>query len=97
MIRIVKLSFDSRYTEQFRQLFEERKAMIRHFPGCTYLELWQDRQHPDIFYTYSIWHEASHLEAYRISDLFQDTWNQVKQWFNAPPQAFSADQLMSVT
>ena len=96
MIRVVKLSFDSRYTDQFRQLFADRKEMIRNFPGCTWLELWQDHADPNIFYTYSLWNEASDLEEYRISDLFQDTWAQVKQWFSAPPQAFSADKLLTL-
>lgn len=97
MIRIVKLSFKEEYIENFLLLFEERKQRIRNFEGCNYLELWQDKSEKGVFYTYSIWQEPSDLENYRISDLFQDTWTQVKQWFSHPPQAFSADKIRSIS
>lgn len=94
MIRIVKLSLGSEYIEKFKELFEERKVLIRNAGGCTRLELWQDKNEDGVFYTYSIWHDESDLDEYRISDLFRETWSQVKLWFNKPPQAFSADKLM---
>ncbi len=97
MIRIVKLSFKEEYIENFLFLFEERKQRIRNFEGCNYLELWQDKSEKGVFYTYSIWQDASDLENYRISDLFQDTWTHVKQWFNHPPKAFSADKIMCIS
>lgn len=93
MIRIVKMSFRYEHINDFKALFEARRERIRHFAGCTYLELWQDKENPGIFYTYSLWNEAADLEAYRVSDLFQETWSTVKQWFNDTPEAFSADQL----
>ncbi|GBL34616.1 hypothetical protein EMGBS15_02110 [Filimonas sp.] len=96
MIRIVKLSFKQEYIEDFKQLFESRKERIRSFEGCTYLELWQDHDDPSIFFTYSLWNDEIHLENYRISTLFQDTWTTVKQWFSDKPIAFSADKLMVV-
>lgn len=96
MIRIVKMSFRFEHINHFRELFEERREQIRGFAGCRHLELWQDRDNPGIFYTYSLWDDAADLEAYRLSDLFQDTWTTVKQWFNDAPEAFSADQRMVV-
>jgi hypothetical protein len=33
------------------------------------------------------------LEAYRLSDLFIETWSIVKGWFNAQPEAFSGQVL----
>lgn len=96
MIRIVKLSFETEHIEKFKLLFEERKLLIRNFNGCTHLELWQDKKEAGTFYTYSIWQEEANLEDYRVSALFQDTWTQVKQWFSAPPQAFSADKIMTI-
>ncbi len=96
MIRIVKLSFAAEHVEKFERLFEERKSLIRNFEGCTYLELWQDKSEAGVFYTYSIWQDVSNLESYRVSDLFQETWSQVKQWFSKPPHAFSADSIISV-
>ncbi len=96
MIRIVRLSFEEQYIEKFTLLFEERKLLIRQFEGCCSLALWEDKSEAGVFYTYSIWQHENDLEAYRQSALFQDTWSQVKQWFNKPPQAFSADQILSL-
>ena len=96
MIRIVKLSFEAAHVEKFVALFDERKHLIRNFEGCTFLELWQDKEDSCVFYTYSLWQNESHLQHYRMSALFQDTWVQVKQWFKCPAQAFSADKIKSL-
>jgi quinol monooxygenase YgiN len=96
VIRIVKMTFKEEHIADFNALFDARKERIRNFPGCTYLELWNDQNDPSIFYTYSIWEHESNLEEYRISELFQDTWSTVKLWFKEKPQAFSATKLMSV-
>jgi quinol monooxygenase YgiN len=96
MIRIVKLSFEATHVDKFVTLFEERKHLIRNFEGCSLLELWQDKQDPNVFYTYSLWQNENHLKQYRMSDLFQDTWRQVKPWFKCPAQAFSADKIRSL-
>lgn len=96
MIRIVKMTFKEEHVDDFKVLFEERKERIRHFEGCTYLELWNDKKQPNIFYTYSIWKDESNLEHYRVSDLFQDTWSTVKMWFSEKPEAFSAHKLTAL-
>lgn len=96
MIRIVRLSFHPQYVEEFRIFFDERKMLIRNFPGCNCLELWQDQKEAGVFYTYSNWDKAADLESYRSSKLFENTWAQVKQWFSDAPQAFSAGKLISL-
>ncbi len=96
MIRIVRMHFKQEHTEDFKQLFESRKMLIRNFEGCSHLELWQDEVDSSIFYTYSIWNHASDLESYRNSALFQDTWRTVKRWFHDSPKAFSANQLIQL-
>lgn len=90
------MTFKEEHVSDFKLLFEQRKERIRHFPGCTYLELWQDQTDKKIFYTYSIWQNPSNLEEYRMSELFQDTWSTVKAWFNEKPNAFSAENLISL-
>lgn len=92
MIRVVRLSFKPEHIDDFLNLFEERKERIRNFEGCTYLELWQDHSNQGVFYTYSHWNHEDHLESYRVSALFKDTWSIVKQWFNQKPEAFSANK-----
>jgi quinol monooxygenase YgiN len=96
MIRVVKLSFKPAHSNDFNELFEERKERIKSFQGCTYLELWQDHNEEGVFYTYSIWDDEQKLEAYRMSTFFQETWSIIKPWFSQKPMAFSANKRMIV-
>lgn len=89
IIRIVKMVFRTEEIEAFQTLFEERKSLIRNFEGCTHLELWQDKNNPQIFFTYSWWDTEEHLDNYRASHFFDDTWNLTKQKFAARPEAWS--------
>jgi len=92
IIRIVKMVFRPEETEAFQNLFNERKSLIRNFEGCTHLELWQDKNEPNIFFTYSWWDTEEHLEQYRKSDFFDDTWTQTKKLFAAKPEAWTVQQ-----
>ena len=89
IIRIVKMVFREDQVAAFQQLFDERKQLIRHFEGCTHLELWQDQTHPCIFFTYSWWDSEQHLEQYRASHFFDETWLLTKQKFAAKPEAWT--------
>ena len=89
IIRIVKMTFETDKLPAFLCLFQERKELIRHFDGCTHLELWQDAHEPNVYFTYSIWVSEAHLDHYRFSDLFKDTWIQTRACFAAKPQAWS--------
>ncbi|MDQ3277521.1 MAG: antibiotic biosynthesis monooxygenase [Bacteroidota bacterium] len=89
IIRIVKMIFREEETKAFQALFEERKSLIRNFPGCSHLELWQDKQYPQIFFTYSWWHSEEDLNRYRESHFFDDTWRLTKQKFAAKPEAWT--------
>ncbi|MGZ3897455.1 MAG: putative quinol monooxygenase [Flavisolibacter sp.] len=93
IIRIVKMVFREEEVKSFQQLFSERKSLIRDFEGCTHLELWQDTRHPQTFFTYSWWDSEAHLNAYRDSDFFEDTWKLTKQKFAAKPEAWSVQSL----
>lgn len=89
--RIVKLSFDPEQVPAFLTIFAESKDKIRAFPGCQHLELWRDRQAPNILFTFSYWEDEAALERYRHSDLFTATWARTKVLFNDRPQAWSVD------
>jgi quinol monooxygenase YgiN len=93
IIRIVKMTFRHEEIEAFKTLFDQRKTLIRNFEGCTHLELWQDKAQPNIFFTYSYWDSEAHLEAYRTSHFFDDTWTLTKQKFAARPEAWSVNQV----
>lgn len=92
MIRIVKLTLDPAKAAEFEAIFATRQDAIRHFPGCSHLELWKDRSHAGVYFTYSIWENTDALEAYRHSGLFTDVWAAIKGWFTGKPEAWSLDQ-----
>ncbi len=92
IVRIVQMTFRTEAIADFKQLFEERKERIRHFGGCRHLELWQDSGNSAIFFTYSHWESEAHLNHYRFSEFFKDTWGRTKALFADKPQAWSVVQ-----
>lgn len=97
IVRIVQMTFREEAVDQFLQLFEARKELIRHFEGCSHLELWQEAGQPAVFFTYSHWESVAHLNRYRFSPLFKDTWAQTKALFAAKPAAWSVEQRIVVS
>ena len=86
LIRIVKMTFREDAVDTFRRIFDERKEKIAGFPGCSRLELLNDK---NIFFTYSIWEDEAALEQYRTSELFQSTWSLTKKLFAVKAEAWS--------
>ena len=95
-VRIVKLSFHEEKIDDFLSHFQTVKHQIRHFPGNTFLEIYQDKHNPSIFFTYSIWEEEIHLENYKHSDLFKEVWAYTKTLFNDKPEAWSVNKLITL-
>jgi hypothetical protein len=87
--RIVKLNILPGKEDRFRAIFNESKLKISAFEGCSKLELLQDINNPNIFFTYSIWNDLEQLNKYRSSDLFINVWSQVKLIFGGKPEAWS--------
>lgn len=87
--RIVQMSFAPEHIETFQEFFAARKSTILSFEGCSFLELWQDVQHPHIFFTHSIWESEEHLNKYRFSEFFKETWTTTKAMFAEKAQAWS--------
>jgi len=94
LIRIVKMTFKEESIYAFLQMFNERKTTIRNFPGCTHLELWQDKHQPTVYFTYSHWNDEVSLDHYRYSNFFKETWTLAKQHFASKPEAYSIHQVM---
>lgn len=90
------MSFHSENIPEFLKMFNEKKNSIRNFKGCELLELYQDKNNPEIFFTYSYWSDESDLDNYRNSDFFKETWKQTKSYFNDKPQAWSVDKKESL-
>lgn len=93
IIRIVKMEFQEEHIESFKALFNNTREKIAASQGCKDLYLLYDIDSPNIFMTYSIWESASDLARYRNSPLFNSTWDIVKKWFSAKPQAWSLDKI----
>jgi len=89
IVRIVKLTFKEENIPTFEAIFEDTKHKIRSSNGCTFLELYQDKTNPSIFFTYSYWENESFLNAYRESDFFKTVWQKTKILFADKPQAWS--------
>ncbi len=95
LIRIVKMTFNPEAVEKFIQLFNDKKNTIRNFPGCTHLELWQDKNQTNIYFTYSHWTDEDALNHYRYSEFFKETWTLTKQLFAAKAEAYSVSQVVA--
>lgn len=89
LTRIVRMTFHPERVPEFLELFQNSADQIRQMPGCRFLELWQDVNHPAVYCTHSHWESEQHLNAYRQSVLFGKVWPATKALFAAPPLAFS--------
>ncbi len=93
MIRIVKMHFRDEETDNFLKLFAEVYPKISSFPGCSHLRLLQDKNTPNILFTYSIWDNETSLHAYRNSALFAQTWKRTKALFAFKAEAWSVEEV----
>ncbi|MBW2961080.1 putative quinol monooxygenase [Mesonia aestuariivivens] len=97
LVRIVKMTFKQEEIENFKLLFDKKKHLIRGVEGCQFLELYQDQENKTIFFTYSYWENDKALQNYRHSNLFKEIWAATKIKFNARPEAWSVNKLVSLT
>lgn len=86
------MHFHAEHVDNFMTFFNTRKDDILAFEGCQHLELWRDTNDPAIFFTYSIWGSEAHLNRYRYSDFFKDTWAQTRPLFKQKAEAWSLEK-----
>ena len=96
LIRIVKLTIKSEKIEVFLQNFNQIKENIKKFEGNELLELYQDKENPQIFFTYSYWKSEEALNNYRRSAFFDEVWTFTKQLFESKALANSVNLLHSL-
>ncbi len=96
LIRIVRMHFKEEETSRFLEIFNASKHKIRHFEGCQHLELLQDLNMPNVYYTYSYWLSEDYLNGYRDSALFAEVWAATKALFAGKPVAYSVQNLMTI-
>ncbi len=92
IIRIVKMTFQIEKINEFKTIFNESKHLIRNMEGCSHLELLNDVNETNIYFTYSYWESETDLNTYRNSDVFAKVWSQTKVLFSAKPEAWSVEQ-----
>lgn len=93
IIRIVKLSFHTEHISTFKTIFEGSKHKICAQEGCHRVEMLQDINEPNVFFTYSWWDSQEHLNRYRHSKLFENVWAETKILFNDKPMAWSTEKI----
>ncbi|NNC69135.1 MAG: antibiotic biosynthesis monooxygenase [Gammaproteobacteria bacterium] len=87
------MTIDSHHVEEFIKTFESKQKDIAKFAGCQKVELLYDVACPNILYTISHWDTEDHLQDYRDSGFFEDTWTTVKKLFAGKPEAWSLKQV----
>lgn len=92
IIRIVKMTFHPEKIKEFEHIFNESKHLIRNMKGCSHLELLNDVNESNIYFTYSYWESENDLNNYRNSEIFVKVWAQTKILFIAKPEAWSVEQ-----
>ncbi len=95
LIRIVKMDFEPEKVQTFLALFSATKDKIASFKGCTHLELLNNVEEKNIYFTYSYWESEVDLEAYRNSELFKSTWAKTKVLFRNKAEAWSVVRVAS--
>lgn len=96
IIRIVRMHFTEAGVEEFLEIFNRNKEAIRHFPGCTHLQLLTDSDDLRCYTTLSHWNSEEDLNNYRNSELFNNVWGHVKALFSERSQAFSLEKFIEV-
>ena len=89
--RIVKMTFKKEHCTEFETYFEEIKNQVGSQPGCDGVKLLKDISNSGVYFTYSNWDNENSLNAYRDTELFNQVWPKVKQWFTDKPEAWSTE------
>ncbi len=96
LVRIVKMTFANEKIDTFQDRFHSIKEKIIAFEGCSLLELYQDKENPNVFFTYSYWDSESTLNQYRKSSFFKEVWTDTRKMFTEKAEAWSVDKIVSL-
>lgn len=86
------MTFLEEKVDSFLENFDRNKEKIRAFEGCQHLELLQQTDQPNVYFTYSYWNSEQDLNSYRNSPLFKEVWAFTKTLFSDKPAAWSLTQ-----
>ncbi|MCC6816831.1 MAG: antibiotic biosynthesis monooxygenase [Saprospiraceae bacterium] len=83
------MKFNDKGKLLFPEIYHNTKPFILQCEGCKSVDLLVDSKEPEIMTTVSVWDSEDSLNAYRETELFIETWSQIKQFFIAKPEANS--------
>ena len=90
------MSFAKENVDAFLENFNENKEKIRAVEGCEFLQLLNDKDNNNIFFSYSFWNRQEDLDNYRKSELFKSVWAKTKVLFSDKPEAWSVEKVVSL-
>jgi len=90
------MNFKRENLPAFFDLFSKVEDKIRNLPGCYSVELKQNISEPEQLITISKWDSEEHLNSYRDSELFRDTWSKTKKFFSGKAIAISLGDELNV-
>ena len=80
--RIVKMTFIESYIPNFVEIFDKAKEKIQNSTGCIDVELLQDKENKNIFFTHIHWETENDLKNYKDSKVFAEIWTKTKSLFS---------------
>ena len=89
--RIVKMTLQPEKVNEFISFFDTIKHQINTYKGCQGVKLLQDKNKPNILFTYSLWNSEEDLNNYRHSELFALVWPATKKFFTDKAEAWSTE------
>ncbi len=93
LMRLVRMYIRAEEVAAFLKLYKEARSIIIAQAGCRSVLLMQQIDDPTAFATWSVWDDATALDAYRTSDFFRRFWPEVRALFRAPAEAVSFEQV----
>src|SRR5690606_4169611 len=93
LIRIVKLTFKPDNIPSSERIFNESKNRILACEGCHTVDLYRAIDHPNVFFTYSLWEKERDLQSYRTSDCFKEVWAHTNELFSDRAEAWSVNKV----
>jgi len=93
IIRIVKMTIQPEKIDQFNRIFNDSVKLIQEYDGCLGVQLMKDVNQENVYFTISKWQTESHLNIYRKSKFFGNTWSTVKVLFAGKAEAWSLDNV----
>ena len=90
------MTFYANKIEEFLRNFNDNQEHIRSFDCVEKLELLNDKNNPNIYFTYSIWKSEEYLEKYRNSYLFKSVWATTKPLFSEKVEYWSLESVVNL-